>query len=188
MNIQTTILISVLIILFLGMVISVYNNLVVLKNRVKNAYAQIEVQLKRRHDLIPNLIEVAKGYMQHEAELFKNIAEKRASAMQISKDAKAQSSKESALSGALNHLFAVCENYPDLKASQNFLALQEELVSTENKIGFARQFYNDSVMQYQTKKEIFPNNMFCSMFNFKDYSMFEVTNSNERNAVEVNLG
>jgi len=188
MDTKIIIFVSILIILFFGMMIGIYNSLVVLKNRVKNAYAQIEVQLKRRHDLIPNLIETVKGYMHHEAEIFKSITEARAKAMQISKDAKVQSSNEKTLSSALTSLFAVCENYPDLKASQNFLALQEELVSTENKIGFARQFYNDSVMQYQTKKEIFPNNIFCLIFNFKDYSMFEVTNSNERNVVEVNLG
>lgn len=166
-------------------VIVIYNSLISLKNQVKNAYSQIEVQLKRRHDLIPNLIETVKGYMAHEANTLENITKARNLAMNISSDPKVQAQHENMLSGALKSLFALSENYPDLKASQNFLALQEELSSTENKISFARQFYNDSVMSYNTKKEVFPNNIIVGMFNFPDFSMFEIQDSNQREVVKV---
>lgn len=168
-------------------VIVIYNSLVILKNQTKNAYAQIEVQLKRRHDLIPNLIETVKGYMQHESQTLENVTNARNVAMNMSGDAKTQSVSENVLSSALKSLFAVSENYPDLKASQNFLNLQEELSSTENKIGFARQFYNDSVMHYETKKEIFPNNLIVGMFNFPSFTMFEIENAEEREVVKVNF-
>ncbi len=167
--------------------IGIYNGLVVSKNQVKNAYSQIEVQLKRRHDLIPNLIETVKGYMAHEAKTLENLTKARVSAINISADAKIQAQNENALSGALKSLFAVAENYPDLKANQNFLALQEELTSTENKISFARQFYNDSVMSFKNKKEIFPNNVVVGIFNFPDFNMFEITDSAEREVVKVDF-
>ena len=183
-----TIYVLIALVFILLVVISIYNQLILLKNRVKNAYAQIEVQLKRRHDLIPNLVETVKGYMQHEKAIFDNIAKARSLAMNISDNAAVQAKSENTLSGTLKSLFAVAENYPDLKANQNFLQLHEELVSTENKIGFARQFYNDAVMQYNTKKETFPNNIICSMFKFDDYSMFEIENSQEREVVKVDLG
>lgn len=176
-----------LIVLLLLVLVGIYNGLVVLKNQVKNAYAQIEVQLKRRHDLIPNLIETVKGYMAHEAQTLENVTKARVAAINMSSDAKVQAQNESALSGAIKSLFAVCENYPDLKASQNFLALQEELATTENKISFARQFYNDAVMSYNNKKEVFPNNLVVGMFNFPEFAMFEITNASEREVVKVNF-
>ncbi|MBR2069352.1 MAG: LemA family protein [Candidatus Gastranaerophilales bacterium] len=176
-----------LIVLVIFAIIGIYNGLVVLKNQVKNAYSQIEVQLKRRHDLIPNLVETVKGYMTHERETLEKVINARNIASKISPDAKLQSANENVLSGALKSLFALSENYPDLKANQNFLALQEELTSTENRIAFARQFYNDSVMKYNTKKEVFPNNMIVSMFNFESFSMFEIENSEERENVKVNF-
>ena len=162
-----------------------YNKLVVLKNRVKNAHSQINVQLKRRHDLIPNLVETTKGYMAHEKTVLENVVKARNLALEAKDNAKAQAQFENQLSGALKTLFAVAENYPDLKANQNFLALQEELVSTENKIGFARQFYNDSVMQYNTQKEVFPYNIFVGMFNFEKFELFELENPNEAEVVKV---
>ena len=177
------IVIAVLIVLTIG----IYNGLVTLKNQVKNAYAQIEVQLKRRHDLIPNLVESVKGYMSHEAQTLENVTKARLSASHFSQNAKEQAARENALSGALKSLFALSENYPDLKANQNFLALQEELTATENKISFARQFYNDSVMEYNTKKEVFPNNLITGMFNFPNFEMFEIADVEERRAVKVNF-
>ncbi len=171
----------------IGAIIGIYNTLITLKNQTKNAYAQIEVQLKRRHDLIPNLIECVKGYMQHESQTLENVTKARMVAMNMSGDAKTQSVSENVLSNALKSLFAVSENYPDLKASQNFLNLQEELTSTENKISFARQFYNDSVMNYDTKKEIFPNNIIVGMFNFPSFTMFEIEDAKEREVVEVSF-
>lgn len=182
-----TLVIVVICIIIAAAVIGIFNNLVTLKNRVKNAYSQIEVQLKRRHDLIPNLVETVKGYMDHERETLEKVINARNIASKISNDAKVQSANENVLSGALKSLFAVSENYPDLKANQNFLALQEEITSTENKIAFARQFYNDSVMQYNTQKEVFPNNVVVSMFNFENFSMFEIENPNERENVKVSF-
>lgn len=176
-----------LLIIVAMIVISIYNSLVVLNNQTKNSYAQIEVQLKRRHDLIPNLVETVKGYMEHERQTLENVVKARQVAMNMTPDAKMQAVSENVLSGALKSLFAVAENYPDLKANQNFLALQEELVSTENKIAYARQFYNDSVMQYNTKKELFPNNIIVSMFTFPNYSMFEIENAEEREVVKVSF-
>ena len=167
--------------------VGIYNGLVTLKNQVKNAYSQIEVQLKRRHDLIPNLVESIKGYMAHESQTLENVIKARNIASNISPDAKIQSQNETMLSGALKSLFAVSENYPDLKANQNFLSLQEELTTTENKIAFARQFYNDSVMQYDTKKEIFPNNLIVSMFNFESFNMFEIQDAAERENVKISF-
>jgi LemA protein len=169
------------------MIIGIYNGLIALKNQVKNAYAQIEVQLRRRHDLIPNLVESVKGYMGHEKQTLENVINARNVACKISPDAKVQSQNENMLSGALKSLFALSESYPDLKANQNFLALQEELATTENRIAFARQFYNDSVMQYNNKKEIFPNNIVVSLFHFESFSMFEITNPEERENVKVSF-
>ena len=168
-------------------VIGIYNTLITLKNSVKNAYSQIEVQLKRRHDLIPNLIETVKGYMAHEKETLERVINARNIACKISPDAKTQSENENMLSGALKSLFALSESYPDLKANQNFLVLQEELTTTENRIAFARQFYNDSVMQYNIKKEVFPNNIIVSMFNFENFSLFEITNPEEKENVKVSF-
>jgi len=180
------IIITAVIIAVLCMIIGIYNALIILKNQVKNAYSQIEVQLKRRHDLIPNLVETVKGYMQHERETLERVIQARNIAIQLSKDAKIQSEHENILSGALKSLFALSENYPDLKANQNFLSLQEELTSTENKIAFARQFYNDSVMHYNNKKEMFPSNIIAGMFNFEAFSLYEAP-AGERENVKVSF-
>lgn len=155
-------------------VVMVYNGLVVLKNRVKNAWAQIDVQLKRRCDLIPNLIETVKGYAAHESATLENVVKARQQAINVGDNVKNRAEAENALSGTLKSLFAVAENYPDLKANQNFMQLQEELTSTENKISFARQFYNDAVMAYNNKKEMFPTNIIAGVFNFENRDFFEI--------------
>ena len=170
---------------FIVIIIGIYNSLIQKKNQAKNAWAQIEVQLKRRYDLIPNLMETVKGYMEHERATLEAVVKARQIAMSGQADAKSQANAENILTGTLKTLFAVAENYPDLKANQNFLALQEELATTENKISFARQFYNDAVMNYNTAKEVFPNNMIVGMFNFENFSMFEIENSEERKAPQV---
>jgi LemA protein len=165
-------------------VIGVYNSLVGLRNMVKNAWAQIDVQLKRRHDLIPNLVETVKGYAKHESGTLEAVIAARNQAVKatsIEDSIKA----EQQLGGALGRLMVVMEAYPDLKANQNFLSLQEELTSTENKIGFARQYYNDEVMKYNTRLESFPANMVAGPFQFKPATFFEVTNEKEREAPQV---
>jgi len=165
-----------------------YNGLVRLRNQVKNAWAQIDVQLKRRYDLIPNLIETVKGYMKHERETLESVTKARNLAQQIaSSGAGARAKAESELSSALSRLLAVVENYPDLKANQNFLALQEELTSTENKISFSRQYYNDSVLRYNNKTQMFPSNFVASMTGFKAGEFFEVTLAVEREAPKVSF-
>lgn len=184
---MTFLALLVILVVLVFIIIGIYNTLITLKNKVKNAYSQIEVQLKRRHDLIPNLIETVKGYMAHEKDTLERVINARNIACKISPDAKVQSENENMLSGALKSLFALSENYPDLKANQNFLALQEELTTTENRIAFARQFYNDSVMEYNIKKEVFPNNIIVSMFNFENFSMFEITNPEEKENVKVSF-
>jgi LemA protein len=167
-------------------VISIYNSLIQLRNRVKNAWAQIDVQLKRRHDLIPNLLETVKGYMKHEREIMENITKYRSQAMDASTvGQKAQA--EGLLSGALGQLRVQVENYPDLKANQNFLALQEELTSTENKISFARQSYNDQVLFYNNKIQMFPSNIIAGMFKFTEEEFFEVENETERAVPKVSF-
>jgi LemA protein len=155
-----------------------------LRNQVKNAWSQIDVQLKRRHDLIPNLVETAKGYMKHERETLESITKARTQAMQaqgVAESAKA----EGQLSEALSKFMLVVENYPDLKASQNFLALQEELTTTENKVGFARQFYNDQVQQFNTRIESVPTNILANMFGFKQSEFFEIQVAGEREVPQV---
>ena len=161
-----------------------YNSLVRLRNQVKNAWSQIDVQLKRRHNLIPNLVETVKGYTTHENETLENITKARAGAVEassVSDKAKA----ESELGGALGKFNLVVENYPDLKANQNFLALQEELTSTENKISFARQSYNDQVLFFNNKIEMFPSSIIAGMFNFLKAEFFELTNEAEREVPKV---
>jgi LemA protein len=181
------IIIGVVVILLL-MMASTYNSLVRLRNRVKNAWAQIDVQLKRRHDLIPNLVETAKGYMTHERGTFEAVTKARNLAQQaVGNGVGAQSEAEAGLSGALSRLLLVVENYPDLKANQNFLALQEELTSTENKISFSRQFYNDSVLRYNNKTQMFPSNVMAGMMGFKASEFFEVTAAEEREAPKVSF-
>ncbi|KPK23387.1 MAG: hypothetical protein AMJ70_03595 [Dehalococcoidia bacterium SG8_51_3] len=177
-------IVGVLVIFF----IATYNGLVRLRNQVKNAWAQIDVQLKRRYDLIPNLIETVKGYMKHERETLESVTNARNLAQQVaSSSAGTRAKAESELSSALSRLLAVVENYPDLKANQNFLALQEELTSTENKISFSRQYYNDSVLRYNNKTQMFPSNFIASMTGFKADEFFEVTVASEREAPKVSF-
>ena len=168
--------------------VGMYNTLVTMKKRVENAWAQIDVQLKRRHDLIPNLVETVKGYASHEKETLENVMRARSQAVSA-QGAGPQAQAEQALTGALGRLMLVVEQYPDLKANQNFLALQEELTSTENKIGFSRQqHYNDSVMQYRsTKTEVVPTNIIAGMFNFKEMEFFEIQDEAVREAPQVSF-
>lgn len=171
-------------------VVGVYNKLVRLMNAVKNAWSQIDVQLKRRHDLIPNLVETAKGYMQHERETLENVVKARNLAQGASQKEAGpaeQGAVESGLNKALSSFFVVVERYPDLKANQNFLALQEELSSTENRISFARQAYNDSVMTFNNNVQMFPGNMVAGMFNFKKADFFEVETAAEREVPKVSF-
>ncbi|MBD3234222.1 MAG: LemA family protein [candidate division Zixibacteria bacterium] len=163
-----------------------YNSLVRLRNQVDNAWSQIDVQLKRRHDLIPNLVETAKGYMKHEQQTLENITNARAKAMQADSVAD-KSAKETELSGAISQFYLVVENYPDLKANQNFLAVQEELTSTENKISFARQGYNDQVLFYNNKIQMFPSNIIAGMFNFGKRDFFEIEDETERDVPRVSF-
>lgn len=161
-----------------------YNRIIKLRNQLKNAWSQIDVQLKRRHDLIPNLVETVKGYAGHEKETLQGVIEARARATSAS-GVEEQSRAESALSGALGRLMMVVEQYPDLQANQNFLALQEELTSTENKIGFSRQHFNDSVMTFNTKIQSIPSNIIAGMFGFKEEKFFELEDKKEREAPKV---
>ena len=179
------------------MIIGIYNRLVALRNRFKNAFAQIDVQLKRRYDLIPNLVEVAKGYMSHERETLEAVVQARNMAVGAGQAAaanpgdpaamKSLGAAEGQLTGTLGRLFALAENYPDLKANQNMMSLQEELASTENKVAFSRQAYNDSVMSYNTARETFPAVIFAGMFNFQEANMFEIEESEEREAPKVSF-
>jgi LemA protein len=171
-------LLGVFVVLF-GWAIGIYNGLVGLRNQVKNAWAQIDVQLKRRHDLIPNLVETVKGYAGHEKGTLEAVIQARSKAVSA-EGVGPQSQAEGELSSALGRLMVVVEQYPDLKANQNFLGLQEELASTENRIGFSRQHYNDQVMTYNTKTEVFPANIVAGMFNFKQEEFFELSDEAER--------
>lgn len=177
-------IILVLIVFAIFFFVSVYNNLVRLRNQVKNAWSQIDVQLKRRHDLIPNLVETVKGYASHEKETFQNVVDARSKAMGAN-TVQEKTSAENALSGAISKFLLVVENYPELKANQNFSQLMEELTSTENKISFSRQAYNDSVLFFNNKIEMFPSNIIAGMFNFKQEVFFEVENAAEREAPQV---
>jgi LemA protein len=178
-------------------VIAAYNRLVSLRNRFKNAYAQIEVQLKRRYDLIPNLVATVKGYLTHERDTLEAVISARNTAMAASQrtatnpgdpgNMKALVAAESGLAGALGRLFAVAEAYPDLKANQNMLALQEELTSTENKIAFARQAFNDAVMGYNTARETFPTNLVAGGFNFTAAELFVIEQPEQREAPKVSF-
>jgi len=165
-------------------IVGAYNSLVRLRNQVKNAFAQIDVQLKRRHDLIPNLIETVKGYMVHERETLTKITEARSNAMNANTvSEKAQT--EGVLSGLMGKLQVAVEAYPDLKANTNFLALQEELTSTENKLSFARQSYNDQVLNYNNKTQVFPSNVIAGMFGFKQGDFFEIADVAEKEVPKV---
>jgi len=187
--------VGVVFILFLMYVVGLYNNLIALRNRFQNAFAQIDVQLKRRYDLIPNLVETAKGYMAHEKETLDAVIRARNTAMAAGQQAAANpadpkamqnlSTAEVALSGSLNRFIGLAEAYPDLKANQNMLALQEELTSTENKISFARQSFNDAVMHFNTAIETFPGNLVAGFGNFVKASLLEITEPSEREPVKV---
>jgi LemA protein len=192
-----TIVIVVAALIFLMMIVGMYNRLVALRNRFKNAFAQIDVQLKRRYDLIPNLVETAKAYIKHERETLEAVIAARNQAQQAEKTAAANPENadamrkligaEGVLTGAMGRLFAVMEAYPDLKANQNMMQLSEELTSTENKVAFARQAYNDSVMTYNTYRENFPSNIIAGMFNFAEASLFEIERADEREAPKVSF-
>ncbi|MBO5398318.1 MAG: LemA family protein [Clostridia bacterium] len=176
----------IIIIVILVVVALMYNGLISSRNRVKNAWSQIDVQLQRRFDLIPNLVETVKGYMDHEESVLTKVTELRtswANASTVSKKAEL----DSELSGALKTIMAVSENYPDLKSSKNFTELQEELRSTEDKIAYARQFYNDTVTIYNTKLETIPTNIIASMFNFKQEELFEAASDEARQNVKVDF-
>ncbi len=176
----------IIIVVIAAWVVAMYNGLVVLRNRIENAWSQIDVQLKRRTDLIPNLIETVKGYAAHEKEVFLKVTEAR-SALMNAQGVKDQAEANNMLTGALKTLFAVAENYPELKANQNFMMLQEELAGTESKIAYARQFYNDTVLKYDNKREKFPSNIIAGMFGFKEREYFEVGEADSE-PVKVSFG
>ena len=179
-------IILAVVILLVIVVIGLYNSLVQARIKVDNAWSQIDVQLQRRFDLIPNFVETVKGYMQHESETFEKITKLRtswANTQSVSEKAKL----DNELSNSLKTIMAVSENYPDLKANQNFSELQEELRGTENKISFARQFYNDTVTRYNTKLELFPSNVIASMFHFTAEALFEADNDEARKNVKVDF-
>jgi LemA protein len=175
-----------IVVLVAVLVIGIYNALVRLRNQVDNAWSQIDVQLKRRHDLIPNLVETAKGYMEHERGTFEAITEARSRAMGANNPGEAGKA-EGALTDALSKFMLVVENYPDLKANANFLSLQETLTSTENKIAFARQGYNDQVLFYNNKIQMFPSNVIAGSFNFSKRDFFEIENEAEREVPKVSF-
>ena len=176
----------IILIVVIAFVIATYNGLVVARQKVKNAWSQIDVQLQRRFDLIPNFVETIKGYMTHEKETLTKVTELRTSwANATTVDEKAELNNQ--LSGTLKTIMAVSENYPDLKANQNFLEMQEELRNTENKISFSRQFYNDSVTMYNTKLEVFPSNLIAGWFGFKSESLFAAESDEARKNVKVDF-
>lgn len=189
-------LIAIAAVVLVGLMLAgIYNKLVSLRNRFKNAFAQIDVQLKRRYDLIPNLVETAKGYMKHERETLAAVINARNQAASAQQAAAANPGNpaamkgllgaETALTGSVGRFFALMENYPDLKANQNMAQLMEELTSTENKVAFARQAYNDAVMAYNTARETFPNVLIAGPFGFSEAALFEITEPAERAAQQV---
>jgi LemA protein len=191
------VIVLVVVLGLIGFVIGGYNKLVTLRNRFKNAYAQIDVQLKRRYDLIPNLVEIAKGYIKHERETLEAVTQARNIAYAAAKAAAANpgdagamkniGSAETGLAGTLSRLMMVSEQYPDLKANQNMMQLTEELTSTENKISFARQAYNDSVMAYNTDREVFPSNLIAGIFNFGPAELFVIDKPEQKDAPKVSF-
>jgi LemA protein len=194
---DVAIVLLVVVIGLIAFIVGVYNKLVTMRNRYKNAYAQIDVQLKRRYDLIPNLVETAKGYIKHERETLEAVTAARNIAYAASKAAAANpgdasamknlASAETGLGGTLSRLMMVSEQYPDLKANQNMMQLTEELTSTENKISFARQAYNDSVMTYNTDREVFPSNLIAGMFNFAAAELFVMDKPEQKDAPKVSF-
>ena len=186
MSLILIIILILAIVFIVGTVIHMYNRLVSLKNRVKNSFAQIDVQLKRRNDLIPNLVETVKGYASHEKGVLEEVTKARTNVMNAS-TVKETSEADNQLTGALKTLFAVAENYPDLKANSNFQQLQDQLSDTEDKISYARQFYNDSVTMYNTKLEVIPTNIIASMFKFKSEELFKTDSEEARQNVKVDF-
>ena len=199
MGTGTVVLLVILAVIILGILylVSIYNRLIQLKNRFKNAFAQIDVQLKRRYDLIPNLVETAKGYLKHERETLDAVIKARNQASSAMEKAASDPGNteaiqgligaENALTGTLGRLFALVEAYPDLKANQNMMQLSEELTATENKVSFARQAFNDAVMAFNTAREIFPNNIIANAFGFKEAQLFEITVAAEKEAPRVSF-
>ncbi|MCK5439975.1 MAG: LemA family protein [Gemmatimonadetes bacterium] len=175
-----------LIVVVAGWVIFTYNGLVTLRNQLENAWSQIDVQLKRRYDLIPNLVEAVKDYMEYEQDVLTKVTEARAQAVSAQGPAE-QAQADNMLTRALRSLFAVVENYPELKANENVLKLQEELTSTENRISFSRQFYNDTVMRFNTRLQTFPTNLIAGVFGFTAREFFETGDDAEREPVKVDL-
>jgi LemA protein len=186
LNVVAVIVIAAVLVLLLLLIVLIYNSLIRSRNRVDNAWSQIDVQLRRRYDLIPNLVETVKGYAAHERQTLEAVTSARTNAMnaQQSGNVQQQAQAENALTGALKSLFAVSEAYPDLKANQNFLQLQEELTSTEDRIAYARQFYNDSVLNYNNSIQVFPKNLLAGTFNFEKREFFE-TEPEEQGPVKV---
>ena len=166
--------------------VATYNRLVALRNRIQNAWSQIDVQLRRRYDLIPNLVETVKGYAKHESGVFERVTQARNMAANA-QTVKAQGEADNMLTGALKSLFAVAEAYPDLKANQNFLMLQEELAGTESKVAYARQFYNDVVMKFNLKQQVFPSNILANMFGFKTREYFQIEEEVAKGPVKVSF-
>ena len=179
------IILGIIVVLIIA-VIAMYNSLVTLRQRVKNAWSQIDVQLQRRFDLIPNLVETVKGYMEHEKEVLTKVTDLRSSWSQAQTVAE-KASLDNQLSETLKTIMAVSENYPNLKANQNFSELQAELTATENKIAYSRQFYNDSVTRYNTKLELFPSNLVAGMFNFQKKELFAAESDEARKNVKVDF-
>ena len=183
---MTGLIILGIVVLLIISIVAMYNGLVQARNSVKNAWSQIDVQLKRRHDLIPNLVETVKGYMNHERETLESVTKARQQAIDLSGASVADRSRvENMLTQTLRSLFAVSENYPDLKANQNFLKLQEEITTTENRVSFSRQAYNDQVLNYNNKIEMFPTNLLAGSFNFAKSEFFEIEDISQREVPEV---
>jgi LemA protein len=181
------IVVFVIVVIIVGFLINQYNALVVLRNKVRNGFSQMDVQLKRRFDMIPNLVETVKGYAKHEESIFGEFARARGLYAQAAKSGNLHemADADKGFTGALSRLMVVSEQYPDLKANTNFIELMEQLKDTENKISFSRQFYNDIVMKYNNQIELFPSNIVAGMFNFKVAEFFEVSKPEEREAVKV---
>ncbi len=179
-------ILGIILFVVIGYVILKYNALITLRNQIENGWKQIDVQLKRRHDLIPNLVNTVKGYMEFEQDTLRQVIDARNAAI-TAKGVKDTAVKEGELSSVLTRLFALFENYPNLKANENVMQLQEELTSTENKVSFARQFYNDIAMKFNIAQEVFPANIIANIFNFKRAELFEVTAAGEREVPKVDL-
>lgn len=185
-----SVLSGLLLLLLLALILGVgliYNRLVILRNEACNAWAQIDVQLKRRHDLIPNLVDTVKGYLQHERETLEAVIKARQQVVQFQGNLTEQAQLENTLSQTLKSLFALSESYPELQANENFLSLQDELVHTENRIGFARQYYNDTVMNFNNAVEMFPSNLIAGLFQFRRAESFALSDAAEREVPRVNF-